>query len=65
MAWEDQPLKPSATGKITVQCVGCKAKRSITLTQAAKGQPFCPRCGNMEVAIKAGIGLRDKAPKSR
>ena len=40
------------TGKMTVQCVGCKTRRSITLRQAAKGQPFCPKCGNMEIAVK-------------
>ncbi len=40
-------------GKLTVRCVGCKTQRTITLNQAAKGQPFCPKCGNMEVAIRA------------
>jgi ribosomal protein L33 len=39
-------------GKIGLQCVACKAIRYITQTQAAKGQPFCPRCGNIERPIK-------------
>ena len=43
----------TAPSKIVVQCVACKTKRSITPTQAAKGQPFCPRCGNKEVVVKA------------
>ena len=42
----------NSTGKMSVKCVGCKTTRSITLNQAAKGQPFCPKCGNMEIAIK-------------
>jgi Zn finger protein HypA/HybF involved in hydrogenase expression len=46
--------------KIVVQCVGCKTRRSITLNQAAKGQPFCPKCGNMEVAIDAAVKLEEK-----
>jgi len=43
------------SGKITVQCVACKTIRDITLNQAAKGQPFCPRCGNVEVAVSASV----------
>jgi rRNA maturation endonuclease Nob1 len=38
---------------ITVRCVGCKSYRSITANRFAKGQPFCPKCGNMEVVVKA------------
>jgi hypothetical protein len=52
-------LKPY--GKIVVQCVACKTRRSITLREAAKGQPFCPGCGNMEVAITAAVKLESKA----
>ena len=43
------------SGKIAVQCVACKTIRDLTLAQAAKGQPFCPRCGNIEVALKASV----------
>lgn len=38
--------------KIAVRCVGCKNIRDITTNLAAKGQPFCPKCGNMEIAVK-------------
>ena len=44
-----------ASGKITVRCVGCHAVRDITLAKAAKGQPFCPRCGNLEIAVKVVV----------
>jgi rRNA maturation endonuclease Nob1 len=44
-----------SSGKITVRCVGCHAIRDLTLARAAKGQPFCPRCGNMEIAVKAKV----------
>jgi predicted RNA-binding Zn-ribbon protein involved in translation (DUF1610 family) len=43
------------TAKLLVRCVGCKAERWISVREAAKGQPFCPKCGNMEVAVKATI----------
>ena len=46
-------------GKIALQCVACKSRRSITLTQAAKGQPFCPSCGNIEIAVSAKVKIRD------
>ena len=39
--------------KILVRCVGCKKTRWLTLKEAAKGQPFCPECGNVEVAVEA------------
>ena len=41
-----------APAKILVRCVACKNQRAITARQAAKGQPFCPKCGNVEVAVK-------------
>lgn len=48
-------MSEKPTGKIVLQCVGCKTRRNITLVEAAKGQPFCPKCGNVEVAIKATV----------
>lgn len=38
--------------KLLVRCVGCKNTRWLTPHEAAKGQPFCPKCGNIEVAVK-------------
>jgi rRNA maturation endonuclease Nob1 len=37
--------------RVMLRCVACKATRAITIKQFAKGQPFCPRCGNKEVAV--------------
>jgi|KBSMisStandDraft_5_1062788.scaffolds.fasta_scaffold86191_2 rRNA maturation endonuclease Nob1 len=39
--------------KVTLRCTACKQIRDITIKQFAKGQPFCPRCGNREVEVKA------------
>jgi rRNA maturation endonuclease Nob1 len=39
--------------KIMLRCVGCKATREITTNQFAKGKPFCPKCGNMELVVEA------------
>ena len=41
--------------RLQVRCVGCRNKRWITATEAAKGQPFCPECGNVEVVVKAEV----------
>jgi hypothetical protein len=38
--------------KITMRCTGCGNIRDITAVQAIKGRTFCPRCGNLEVAVK-------------
>jgi rRNA maturation endonuclease Nob1 len=37
--------------KVTLRCTACKQIRDITIKQFAKGQPFCPRCGNLEVEV--------------
>jgi rRNA maturation endonuclease Nob1 len=38
--------------KVLLRCVACKRTRSITIKQFAKGQPFCPMCGNKEVPVE-------------
>lgn len=47
------------SGSIKVRCVGCKTKRDLTLSEAANGQPFCPKCGSPEVAISATVKVPD------
>jgi len=44
-------LMSKAIAKVSLRCTACRAIRSITVKQFAKGQPFCPRCGNIEVTI--------------
>ena len=38
--------------RVTLRCTACKKMRAITIKQFAKGQPFCPECGNREVEVK-------------
>jgi len=38
--------------RVSLQCTACKQVRAITVNQFAKGQPFCPRCGNLEVVLE-------------
>jgi len=41
--------------KVSLRCTACKKMRAITIKQFAKGQPFCPECGNREVEVKAEV----------
>jgi hypothetical protein len=45
---------------ITVQCVSCKTKRTLTLDDAAKldGVPMCEQCGMPCVAVAANVKAR-------
>lgn len=47
-----------AIERVQLRCTACKATRSITIKTFAKGQPFCPRCGNKEVAVEASVSNR-------
>lgn len=37
--------------RVSLRCTACRQVRAITIKEFAKGQPFCPKCGNLEVAI--------------
>lgn len=46
---------------IKLQCVGCKAKRDITLDEARTFGglgPACPKCGMPEYAVSARVSSR-------
>jgi rRNA maturation endonuclease Nob1 len=44
------------SSRVMLRCVGCKEQRVITPVKFAKGKPFCPRCGNLEMVVKAKQG---------
>lgn len=47
-------------GKITVQCVGCKTKRTDTPEKLCSsiGQPMCPKCSLPCVVVSAHVTSR-------
>lgn len=46
------------TGKITVQCVSCKSKETLTVAQAQTGDGLCSKCRMPCVIVSASLSSR-------